>query len=100
MDYGDSFLLSSLFPKNVSVDELRKLLSDKDAYQNLLYSLEPVKTQTRVSCCSDCYLVPILLSVIRPCFPVAQLFIFGVSIRMLKLTQALIFLSSCILKIL
>ncbi|KAH6806051.1 Modifier of rudimentary protein [Perilla frutescens var. hirtella] len=34
--------------KDKSVDELRKLLSDKDAYQNLLYSLEPVKTQNRV----------------------------------------------------
>ncbi|XP_047952553.1 vacuolar protein-sorting-associated protein 37 homolog 1-like [Salvia hispanica] len=34
--------------KDKSVDELRKLLSDKDAYQNLLHSLEPVKTQNRV----------------------------------------------------
>ncbi|KAI3447528.1 hypothetical protein Pfo_004193 [Paulownia fortunei] len=34
--------------KDKSVDELRKLLSDKDAYQNLLLSLEPVKTQNRV----------------------------------------------------
>ncbi|KAL0338535.1 UNVERIFIED_CONTAM: Vacuolar protein-sorting-associated protein [Sesamum angustifolium] len=30
------------------VDELRKLLSDKDAYHNLLLSLEPVRTQNRV----------------------------------------------------
>ncbi|KAL2481323.1 Vacuolar protein-sorting-associated protein [Abeliophyllum distichum] len=34
--------------KDRSVDELRKLLSDKDAYQSLLLSLEPVKTQDRV----------------------------------------------------
>ncbi|XP_073062832.1 vacuolar protein-sorting-associated protein 37 homolog 1-like [Primulina eburnea] len=34
--------------KDKSVDELRKLLSDKEAYQNLLLSLEPVKTQNRV----------------------------------------------------
>ncbi|KZV29467.1 vacuolar protein-sorting-associated protein 371, partial [Dorcoceras hygrometricum] len=34
--------------KDRSVDELRKLLSDKEAYQNLLLSLEPVKTQNRV----------------------------------------------------
>ncbi|KAL8509306.1 hypothetical protein ACS0TY_016492 [Phlomoides rotata] len=34
--------------KDKSVDELKKLLSDKDAYQNLLHSLEPVKTQNRV----------------------------------------------------
>ncbi|KAL8516781.1 hypothetical protein ACS0TY_015150 [Phlomoides rotata] len=34
--------------KDKSVDELRNLLSDKDAYQNLLYSLEPIKTQIRV----------------------------------------------------
>ncbi|XP_051131185.1 vacuolar protein-sorting-associated protein 37 homolog 1 [Andrographis paniculata] len=34
--------------KDKSVDELRKLLSDKNAYQNLLLSLEPVKTQNRV----------------------------------------------------
>ncbi|CAI9760646.1 unnamed protein product [Fraxinus pennsylvanica] len=34
--------------KDKSVDELQKLLSDKDAYQNLLLSLEPVKTQDRV----------------------------------------------------
>ncbi|GER54270.1 modifier of rudimentary protein [Striga asiatica] len=34
--------------KDKSVDELRKLLSDKDAYQNLLLSVEPVKTQNRV----------------------------------------------------
>ncbi|EYU41575.1 hypothetical protein ABFS82_10G045600 [Erythranthe guttata] len=34
--------------KDKSVDDLRKLLSDKDAYQNLLLSLEPVKTQNRV----------------------------------------------------
>ncbi|XP_057785688.1 vacuolar protein-sorting-associated protein 37 homolog 1-like [Salvia miltiorrhiza] len=31
-----------------SVDELRKLLSDKNSYQNLLLSLEPVKTHNRV----------------------------------------------------
>ncbi|GER45419.1 modifier of rudimentary protein [Striga asiatica] len=35
--------------KDKSVDELRKLLSDKEAYQNLLLSVEPVKTQNRVS---------------------------------------------------
>ncbi|CAA2970441.1 vacuolar protein-sorting-associated protein 37 homolog 1-like [Olea europaea var. sylvestris] len=34
--------------KDKSVDELRKLLSDKGAYQSLLLSLEPVKTQDRV----------------------------------------------------
>ncbi|KAK4396430.1 Vacuolar protein-sorting-associated protein [Sesamum angolense] len=34
--------------KDKSVDELRKLLSDKDAYHNLLLSLEPVRTQNRV----------------------------------------------------
>ncbi|KAI3472010.1 hypothetical protein Pfo_028698 [Paulownia fortunei] len=34
--------------KDKSVDELRKLLSDKGAYQNLLLSVEPVKTQNRV----------------------------------------------------
>ncbi|EYU22337.1 hypothetical protein MIMGU_mgv1a026864mg, partial [Erythranthe guttata] len=34
--------------KDKSVDDLRKLLSDKDAYQSLLLSLEPVKTQNRV----------------------------------------------------
>ncbi|KAL6500860.1 hypothetical protein OROHE_025355 [Orobanche hederae] len=34
--------------KDKSVDELRKLLSDKEAYQNLLHSVEPVKTQNRV----------------------------------------------------
>ncbi|KAL3825833.1 hypothetical protein ACJIZ3_021862 [Penstemon smallii] len=34
--------------KDKSVDELRKLLSDKDAYHNFLHSLEPVKTQSRV----------------------------------------------------
>ncbi|KAL3536193.1 hypothetical protein ACH5RR_004654 [Cinchona calisaya] len=34
--------------KDKSVDELRKLLSDKDAYQNFLLSLEPVKTQNKV----------------------------------------------------
>lgn len=47
-----------LLTNNVSVDELRKLLSDKDAYQNLLFSLEPVKTQNRVSSCSYCFVVP------------------------------------------
>ncbi|CAI9778962.1 unnamed protein product [Fraxinus pennsylvanica] len=34
--------------KDKSLDDLRKLLSDKDAYQNLFHSLEPVKTQNRV----------------------------------------------------
>ncbi|CAH9085553.1 unnamed protein product [Cuscuta epithymum] len=34
--------------KHKSVDELRKLLSDKDAYHNLLVSLETVKTQNKV----------------------------------------------------
>ncbi|KAK4481124.1 hypothetical protein RD792_012001, partial [Penstemon davidsonii] len=34
--------------KDKNVDELRKLLSDKDAYNNFLLSLEPVKTQNRV----------------------------------------------------
>lgn len=34
--------------KDKSVDELRKLLSDKDAYQILLHLLEPVKTQNGV----------------------------------------------------
>ncbi|CAA2973659.1 Hypothetical predicted protein [Olea europaea subsp. europaea] len=34
--------------KDKSLDELRKLLSDKDAYQNLFHLLEPVKTQNRV----------------------------------------------------
>ncbi|CAA2958559.1 Hypothetical predicted protein [Olea europaea subsp. europaea] len=34
--------------KDKSVDDLRKLLSDKDAYQHLFRSLEPVKTQNRV----------------------------------------------------
>ncbi|GFP85533.1 vacuolar protein-sorting-associated protein 37 homolog 1 [Phtheirospermum japonicum] len=35
--------------KDKSVDELRKLLSDKEAYQNLLLSVEPVKTQNRLN---------------------------------------------------
>ncbi|KAL8556398.1 hypothetical protein ACS0TY_004004 [Phlomoides rotata] len=43
----DSFSLPSLLFNVVSVDELRNLLSNKDAYQNLLYSLEPIKTQNR-----------------------------------------------------
>lgn len=48
-----------------SVDELRKLLSDKDAYQSLLLSLEPVKTRARVSC--DCWIFCfILLACSRP----------------------------------
>lgn len=34
--------------KNRNVDELRKLLSDNDAYQSLLLSLEPIITQNRV----------------------------------------------------
>lgn len=34
--------------KDKSVDELRKLLYEKDAYQNFLLSLEPVKTQNNV----------------------------------------------------
>lgn len=34
--------------KDKSVDELRKLLSDKDAYQQLLHSLDMVKTQNSV----------------------------------------------------
>ncbi|XP_075104002.1 vacuolar protein-sorting-associated protein 37 homolog 1 [Nicotiana tabacum] len=34
--------------KDKSVDELRKLLSGDDAYQNFLLSLEPVKTQNKV----------------------------------------------------
>ncbi|XP_059296551.1 vacuolar protein-sorting-associated protein 37 homolog 1 isoform X1 [Lycium ferocissimum] len=34
--------------KNKSVDELKKLLSDKDAYRNFLLSLEAVKTQNNV----------------------------------------------------
>ncbi|XP_060176970.1 vacuolar protein-sorting-associated protein 37 homolog 1-like [Lycium barbarum] len=34
--------------KDKSVDELRNLLSNKDAYQNFLLSLEPVKTQNKV----------------------------------------------------
>ncbi|CAA3003289.1 Hypothetical predicted protein [Olea europaea subsp. europaea] len=51
--------------KDKSVDELRKLLSDKDAYQSLLLSLEPVKTQARVSC--DCWIFCfILLACSRP----------------------------------
>ncbi|KAL3532012.1 hypothetical protein ACH5RR_005533 [Cinchona calisaya] len=34
--------------KDKSVDELRKLLLDKDAYHNFFLSLEPVKTQNKV----------------------------------------------------
>ncbi|KAG9156151.1 hypothetical protein Leryth_015558 [Lithospermum erythrorhizon] len=34
--------------RDKSVDELRKLLSDKDAYQSLLLSLEPVKTENNI----------------------------------------------------
>ncbi|EPS73011.1 hypothetical protein M569_01745, partial [Genlisea aurea] len=34
--------------KDKSVDDLRKLLSDKGAYQSLLLSLEPVKMQNKV----------------------------------------------------
>ncbi|CAI9097887.1 OLC1v1034403C2 [Oldenlandia corymbosa var. corymbosa] len=34
--------------KDKSVDELRKLLSDKDAYHSFLLSLEPVKTQNKL----------------------------------------------------
>ncbi|QCE05872.1 ESCRT-I complex subunit VPS37 [Vigna unguiculata] len=35
--------------KNKSVDELRKLLSNKDAYQQFLHSLEEVKIQNHVN---------------------------------------------------
>ncbi|CAH9071744.1 unnamed protein product [Cuscuta epithymum] len=34
--------------RDKSVDELQKLLSDKDAYHNFLLSLEPVKTQNNI----------------------------------------------------
>ncbi|CAK9178854.1 unnamed protein product [Ilex paraguariensis] len=34
--------------KDKSVDELRKLLSDKDAYRNLFLSLDLVKTQNKL----------------------------------------------------
>ncbi|KAJ1378338.1 vacuolar protein-sorting-associated protein 37-like protein 1 [Sesbania bispinosa] len=34
--------------KDKSVDELRKLLADKDAYQQFLHSLDQVKIQTNV----------------------------------------------------
>lgn len=37
-----------VYLKDKSVDELRKLLSDKDAYHQLLLSLDMVKTQNRV----------------------------------------------------
>ncbi|KAK2997231.1 hypothetical protein RJ639_015508 [Escallonia herrerae] len=37
-----------VFLKDKSVDELRKLLSDKDAYHQFLLSLDPVKTQNKV----------------------------------------------------
>lgn len=37
-----------VFLKDKSVDELRKLLSDKDAYQQFLLSLDLVKTQNNV----------------------------------------------------
>ncbi|KAM7468248.1 hypothetical protein LguiB_015810 [Lonicera macranthoides] len=37
-----------VFLKDKSVDELRKLLSDKDAYHQFLLSLDMVKTQNRV----------------------------------------------------
>lgn len=71
----ESFSLLSMLINNVSVDELRKLLSDKDAYQNLLYSLEPVKTQNRVSCSSDCFLMPnFICSTCHVC-SAAQIFI-------------------------
>uniref|UniRef100_A0A1J3FUR5 Vacuolar protein-sorting-associated protein 37-like protein 2 n=2 Tax=Noccaea caerulescens TaxID=107243 RepID=A0A1J3FUR5_NOCCA len=36
------------FLKDKSVDELRKLLSDKDAYQQFLYSLEQVSIQNNI----------------------------------------------------
>ena len=40
----------SYFSMNLfSVDELRKLLSDKDAYHQFLMSLDQVKTQKNVS---------------------------------------------------
>lgn len=53
-----SFLLLNIgdliFPftchKLSSADELRKLLSDKDAYQRFLLSLDQVKIQNNVSC--------------------------------------------------
>ncbi|KAJ4979800.1 hypothetical protein NE237_010580 [Protea cynaroides] len=35
--------------KDKSVDELRKLLSDKDAYNQFLLSLDQVRTQNKVS---------------------------------------------------
>jgi ESCRT-I complex subunit VPS37 len=38
-----------VFLKDKSVDELRKLLSDKDAYQQFLLSLDQVKVQNNVS---------------------------------------------------
>lgn len=38
-----------------SVDELRKLLSDADAYRNFLLSLEAVKTQSKVSSIIICF---------------------------------------------
>ncbi|KAK2997767.1 hypothetical protein RJ639_025395 [Escallonia herrerae] len=37
-----------VFLKDKSVDDLRKLLSDKDAYHQFLLSLDPVKTQNKV----------------------------------------------------
>ncbi|KAK2982586.1 hypothetical protein RJ640_009239, partial [Escallonia rubra] len=37
-----------VFLKDKSVDELRKLLSDKDAYHHFVLSLDPVKTQNKV----------------------------------------------------
>jgi hypothetical protein len=42
-------LMMWLFCWLSSVDELRKLLSDKDAYQQFLNSLDQVKIQTNVS---------------------------------------------------
>ncbi len=46
VDSNPLVFLMNLF----SVDELRKLLSDKDAYHHFLLSLDQVKLQNNVSC--------------------------------------------------
>ncbi|KAL6507870.1 hypothetical protein OROGR_024065 [Orobanche gracilis] len=46
---GCYYIITIIYAPIDSVDELKKLLSDKEAYQNLLHSVEPVKTQNRKS---------------------------------------------------
>lgn len=46
--FSNHFLV--FFQNTSSVDDLRKLLSDKDAYHQFLFSLDQVKLQDNVSC--------------------------------------------------